>query len=294
MSNNEIQFNRILFPVDLSEESRRTAPFVRAMAEHFHAGILVLHVIEIPASYYMSPDIAGWEALANATAFRDTRKAELEAFVAAELGGDATVPEFAHGEPAREIARFAAESNSDLVMMPTHGYGGFRRLLLGSVTAKVLHDVECPVWTAAHTDAEGRRCPRLMPVRILCAVDVNSDSVQLICWATQLAQQIKAELHLVYAIPGGSGSSFPPEPKYRQHLIRSACSDMQRMQASAGVNLPATVLEGDPEEVVRNACQLLRADLVIVGRGRIQKPLGRLRSRAYAIIRDAPCPVISI
>ena len=37
-------------------------------------------------------------------------------------------------------------------MMPTHGYGKFRSLLLGSVTAKALHDAKCAVWTAAHSE----------------------------------------------------------------------------------------------------------------------------------------------
>ncbi len=36
--------------------------------------------------------------------------------------------------------------------MPTHGYGPFRRFILGSVTAKVLHDADCPVWTGVHLE----------------------------------------------------------------------------------------------------------------------------------------------
>ena len=48
------------------------------------------------------------------------------------------------GEPAREIVDFAAANQVDLVMMPTHGYGPFRQLLLGSVAAKVLHDAHVP------------------------------------------------------------------------------------------------------------------------------------------------------
>ena len=37
-------------------------------------------------------------------------------------------------------------------MMLTHDYGPFRRFLLGSVTAKILHDAACPVWTSAHLE----------------------------------------------------------------------------------------------------------------------------------------------
>ena len=48
--------------------------------------------------------------------------------------------------------KWAKANQIDLIMMPTHGYGRFRALLLGSVTAKVLHDADCPVWTAVHRE----------------------------------------------------------------------------------------------------------------------------------------------
>jgi hypothetical protein len=56
------------------------------------------------------------------------------------------------GDPATEIVNHAKNERIDLIMMPTHGHGPFRALLLGPVTAKVLHDAECPVRTTAHTD----------------------------------------------------------------------------------------------------------------------------------------------
>jgi hypothetical protein len=61
------------------------------------------------------------------------------------------IKQFAEGDPASIITEYAARNRVDLIMMPTHGYGTFRSLLLGSVTAKVLHDAECPVWTGVHT-----------------------------------------------------------------------------------------------------------------------------------------------
>ena len=47
------------------------------------------------------------------------------------------------GDPAVNIADYASENGIDLIMMPTHGYGKFRSLLLGSVVSKVLHDADC-------------------------------------------------------------------------------------------------------------------------------------------------------
>src|SRR5579885_1790286 len=73
------------------------------------------------------------------------------------------------GDPAAGIVDFARREKADLIMMPTHGYGPFRSLLLGSVTAKVLHDTEVPVWTAAHI--EDAPPHEHLPVRaMMCAV----------------------------------------------------------------------------------------------------------------------------
>jgi hypothetical protein len=76
---------------------------------------------------------------------------------------------------APEIVDAARRWGADLLMMPTHGRGTFRRLLLGSVTAKVLHDLECPVWTDVHSET----APPIEEIhcrRILCAVDLSEQA----------------------------------------------------------------------------------------------------------------------
>jgi len=69
---------------------------------------------------------------------------------------------------------------------------------------------------------------------------------------------------------------------------------MAALQKQAGTNLKAYVENGPVEEVVKAAALDYGADLVVIGRGSMQKPLGRLTSHAYAIIRNAPCPVLSL
>ena len=54
------------------------------------------------------------------------------------------------------------------------------------------------------------------------------------------------------------------------------------------------LLGGSVSRAVQQAAIGHDADLIVIGRGVIQKTLGRLRSGAYSIIREAPCPVISI
>src|SRR6266853_3911956 len=79
------------------------------------------------------------------------------------------------GDPVRVITCFAHEQGVNLIMMPTHGYGPFRSLLLGSVTAKVLHDAECPVWTGVHME-EPPALDHLACRALVCAVDATPKS----------------------------------------------------------------------------------------------------------------------
>src|SRR6185437_5944190 len=97
------------------------------------------------------------------------------------------------GDPAQEIVSFAHTHSVDLIMMPSHGYGPFRSHLLGSVTAKVLHDASCPVWTATHV-AERPRRDHLACRTIICAVDGTRESVSLIRWAADIASDTGAVL----------------------------------------------------------------------------------------------------
>jgi nucleotide-binding universal stress UspA family protein len=226
----------------------------------------------------------------NTNEFRELRKAAVEAFIAEGLRGVTAVPEFTEGDPAREIVRYAHDNESSLIMMPTHGAGTFRRFLLGSVTAKVLHDARCPVWTSAHIQECASRVSEI-PRRILCAVDAGTDAIHVIRWAEAFGQG--AEIQLVHAIPKTNGA-LPFDKRYCEQYSELAREQMRRLAKEADVTLDVRIAEGEPGQVIQAVAEHLKADLVVIGRGRIQKPLGRLRNHAYAIIRDAPCPVISI
>jgi nucleotide-binding universal stress UspA family protein len=81
---------------------------------------------------------------------RAKAKNRLEDFLSAALHHLRVKRTLLEGDPAPRIVEWAARENPDLIMMATHGCGPFRRLLLGSVTAKVLHDTDRLVWTGVH------------------------------------------------------------------------------------------------------------------------------------------------
>jgi len=151
-------FKRILFPVEFSPHCQIAARSVASYARHFDAEVTLLHVEVLPFEPYV------WELQTERLTER------LNHFLEAEFAGLRVHRQVVSGDAAHEIVRYAVNDRADLIMMPTHGRGTFRRFVLGSVTAKVLHDTACPVWTAAHVDVELSSGPPNI-TNSLCAVD---------------------------------------------------------------------------------------------------------------------------
>ena len=82
--------------------------------------------------------------------------------------------------------------------------------------------------------------------------------------------------------------------RFRAALFNMATEELARLQEQAGTSLEIALEGGDVAAVVRKTAEENRADLVIIGRGVMQEALGRLRTNVYAIIREVPCPVISV
>src|SRR5262249_44965233 len=152
------------------------SPYVAAVARRFGAEVTLLHVIDWNPLPYYGADPALGMAIAMTDGFRERRQEELDQFLTDVFTGVPVKRVTQLGEAGATIAAYAATNAIDLIMMPTHGYGRFRSLLLGSVTAKVLHDATCPVWTSAHT-------PQILSLgmpdfrQILCAVEPAAESV---------------------------------------------------------------------------------------------------------------------
>lgn len=282
----------ILFPVDFSERCRAAVPQVAAKTRHFNAKLIVLSVIEIPPAWYDGLAGAELETLVDIDQLKIERRLKLEAYVHTELKQAPAVDTVVdQGDPAAVIVEYAREHNAGLIMMPTHGYGPFRRFLLGSVTAKVLHDADCPVWTDVH---EGTAFARTGCQSIVCAVDLREESVKSIQWAAAFAASYGAELTLVHAIPAMAGPASPGEYEFRKYLLETARDYVADLQRKAGTQARVRIEGGKIAEGVCNAAIEQTADLVVIGQGSMHETLGRLRTNAYAIVRTAPCPVVRV
>jgi len=278
-----MKLTKILLPVDFSEQGDGAAQQAAALARHFKAGLILLHVNPIQVPALISPsDFSGSIDTGWITALEAQGRKDLDTYHQADLAGVDVRKIVVTGDPAASIVEFAHREQPDLIVMPTHGYGPFRRFLLGSVAAKVLHDVDIPVWTGAHLQKGSQPMWKRIG-RVICAIDLRTAEAVL-PWARDFASEFKAELIVVHAVHENQAQVSAAEA---HEYIRC----LQRR-----LSVPGEILieEGNPAQVVQAAANRRNADLVVIGRSPREGVSGRLRTNAYSIVRDAPCPVVSV
>lgn len=282
---------KILFPVDMSDSGTAAAPFVESLARKFQAEVTLLHVFETPSGYMT--DFYGFTGLVDTQPIRDAFKQEFEQYLRADFQSVKTKRVFLEGDPAQNICAFAADNGADLIMMPTRGYGMFRSLLLGSTTAKVLHDATCPVWTGVHVEEAQARSDAFE--HVMCAVDLTAKSIPAMQFASRVAKEFKAKLWLVHAVPG---AETRPQKYFdadlQIYLEEEARKEIAALQDKAGVHAQLCLGAGEVPHVVCAAALHHEVDLLVTGRGHATENFGRLRTNVYSIIRQSPCPVISV
>lgn len=275
---------RILAPVDFSERAVGAARYVEALAEHFASEVTLLHVLPPPHYEFSSMEVGGTVL----TELYETRTAqvqtEFDAFLKEELPRLQAKRILLDGDPAGKIVEYAHEEKMSLIVVSTHGYGPFRRFILGSVTTKILHDVDCPVWTGVHLE-EAPEVEKIHFRTILAAVDLGRQSEKTLAWAAAMAAANNARLVVIHAtrsIEGRTGESA------------AAVAKVKKLQTSVSSSAEVMVEGGDAPEVVCSAARQIQADLTVIGRSSASGVFGRLRTNAYSIIRQSPCPVVSV
>ena len=168
-----LPFHKILFPVDYSAPCSALLPYVQEMACHFSAELTVCHAYA-PLAAIVQSELLTTDPELQAKA-RDLEEDRLRQFASQVFPGQQTEAIVELGEPGSVIDRVAQQQRADLVMLATRGHGPVRRFLLGSITAKVLHDVSAAVWTGVGAALSDH------PVRIpyqsmVCALDDSPEA----------------------------------------------------------------------------------------------------------------------
>lgn len=280
---------QILFPFDFSAAGTAAIPYVRTLANQFHATVTVLSVV--PPEWVSPPGLIPPPVSSDPAALQQALQTQLDQ-IAFEGFEQAPGRITALGDPALKIAEFTRDHHIDLLMLPTHGHGLFRGLLLGSVTAKVLHDVHAPVWTAAHAEKQ-QADP--VPRKVLCALDGSEKSLALARWAFEFSRELGASLQLLHVVRTISDwLGLESEQALQETLRTESRQRIEGMLQSAGLELPLRIAVGEIVDVITEEARQEGAHLIVLGRGASHETLGRLRTHAHGIIQRSPCPVVSV
>jgi nucleotide-binding universal stress UspA family protein len=266
----------ILLPVDFSERSLDAARQAEVLARHFHSQVTVLHVVDPREQEFGRFEPGGVKAR------------ELETLLAQEFTGASISRIVRDGDPAREILNFAGSNQVDLIVMASHGYGPFQSFAMGSVTAEVLRDAGCPVWITAHP----QQGPAPIFRTVLCAVDLSAPSDSIVNWAAEFAAAFRARLIAVHVIRGLESKEDPYFPD--DWLSQTDRQEIDRVKQKLGKEGRLLLVGGNIPEAVCAQAKMLHADLVVIGRSPKADDVGTTRTTCFTIIRESPCPVVSV
>ena len=266
---------KILFPVEFSPPCAAMAGFVKRAAEMFGSRVTLVHVCDLTRNN-------GFELIARtmrevAEDNQALAEDQLKSFLESDFPSDKSSRILRFGEAAMQIAELARTGGFDLIIMPTHA-GRFRRMLLGSTTAKVLNDADCPVMTTQHAEAV---IPRTLKHRVwICGIGLNQDSERVLRLASHAADEASAKLVVVHA------TAEAAEANARRRL--------QQLVATVACEVETSIAVGEVKQALLAETCRWAADALIVGRAPRTGALGRMRDLTYGLVRDSPFPVLRV
>ncbi|HEY7336458.1 MAG TPA: universal stress protein [Bryobacteraceae bacterium] len=285
-----LPFRKILYPIDYSEPCGAIVPYVREAVHRFSAELTLVHAYGPEALASSARPIGDPELPVEA---RDLDEQRLRQFAQKAFPGQHVESIVEIGEAGSVIDRVVQREGADLVMLATHGRGPVRRLLLGSVTAKILHDLSAAVWTGTGRILTGHT-PAIPYKSILCAVDETDEAEAALHAAASLANAYGAKLHIVHVVELPPPSFEFDFGRYEKELTEAAKARLRELKAALGIDAPHAVIAARVADGVREEAVRTGADLIVTGRGRSQRAFNTILSRLYPIVRHAPCPVLSI
>ena len=296
------EIKRVLCPVDFSDASRHAVEHAIVIAGWYKSRITALHVHNPIVLPIASLELAGYREASepDAGGFKQLQ-ADLAAFVqsatAAGIGVDARIES---GPPAVQILDCAAALPADLIVIGTHGVGGFEHLILGSVTEKVLRKAACPVLTVP---PRVRATSTLPFKRLLCPVDFSGPSLAALRFAFSLAQESEAELTILHVLewpledePLATRSFTVPEyGRYREEEATTRLEALVPDEVRDWCRPIARLGHGKAYREILGIATEDSADLIVMGvHGRNALDLMLFGSTTNQVVRRATCPVLTL
>ncbi len=267
----------VLVPVDFSELSVLALRYATNLAKCAGARITVLYADPfLPPPYFTESGLEELkQQVATAKQQAETLLRQLVADQAGQVPGVSVRVD--EGLPADSIRQVASDSGADLIVMGTHGRSGVNRLLLGSVTERVLRETRVPV-LVVRGDWNSSRIRR-----IVCPVNDSAPARRALSLSADLASCFSAALNVVHVKQPGTDGSI--------HDLCGWIPEAQRPVCTATELSSATDVA---EQVIALASES-NADLLVLGaRHRRFFDTTVLGANTIRMLRHAPCPVLAV
>jgi nucleotide-binding universal stress UspA family protein len=296
-----VHLRRIMCTTDFSECSRFTIPYGVALAREFGAMLYVCHVVDVPLVAVYG------EGIGDQGPDRQNMRAQAEENINNYMHAYSIewAPLVAEGGTAHEIEALAVEKEIDLVISATHGRSGLKRLVLGSVTERLMRRLHCPllVVRSAERTAQDVSVEKVSFDKVLVGLDFSPDSDLAFEHGLSLSQQFQSELHLVHVIEPPVyrdllKTQTDPAALNQEDLREEIKEKMNGMIPEEALNWCSpkiSLLAGQPHEELAKYALVNDMDLVVLGfRGHSLMETMFVGSTTARVIRGAVCPVLSV
>lgn len=297
-----LDIRRILCPVDFSDASRLALDHGVVVAGWYKSRITALYVCH--PMVLLNPPVLFADSPGSILPTEPDRQHDREHLRewlapadAAGLQTDAVIDE---GDTSASILAHARELPADLIVMGTHGRGGFERFMLGSVTEKVLRKASCPVLTVPPPAVATSKLPFK---RLLCPVDFSEASIAALGFAFSIAEESDAHLTILHVFEWPSDDEMLVErsfegPEFRREIEKRAKDRLETLVPDNVRNwcTPETqVRHGKPYREILAVSETEHVDLIVMGvHGRNAIDLMLFGSTTNHVVRRASCPVLTL
>ncbi len=282
----------ILCPVDLSEHAALALKYAASGARAFGATLTVLQAVELVLPPYFTPGQMP-QLRGEAQQARDAAEQALARYVDAVLGEAARdlAPRVraVEGHPTDVILDTAEREHIELLVMGTHGRGGARRLLLGSVTENVVRQARVPVFVVRQKQHEflAPNQPAAQPNlrRILCAIVPGAAAHACLQTAAALANRFGAELTALHVVEDPAAATEAARAQLCAWLPAAVAQCAVRPEVRRG---------RAAEQIVAFAAETRQDLIVLAAQAKPERHGLFYGTTAETVLRRAPVPVLVI
>jgi nucleotide-binding universal stress UspA family protein len=293
-----LEIKLILCPVDFSEFSIRAYHYSLSLAEHYRAKVVAQHIVERSRYPYAEYVASQGDYAEFGRVLHEGGKEKLREFVEKHPYDEIQLELVVHeGAAADSILSFAQARKADLIVMGTHGRRGFDRLVLGSVTDRVMRTAPCPVLAISKLPhdfmaAGGERRHVHHLSRILFCTDFSENAERALNYAISATAEYDAELTLLHVL------EEIPSPAKTKEAIATATERLDKLIVSEerkNLKIKTVVRIGKPYQQIIQLAGKAQIDVVtmgVSGRGALDRAV--FGSTTYRVVQLGPCPVLAV